>query len=64
MKTVLTNEFQNKITVQIEKESVEGIPGVKLVMEGPDSTMSNHITRQEAKALQQLLNRFLDETEE
>jgi hypothetical protein len=60
VKTTLTNERGNAITVEVELLPERGGIGyVRLVLAGPDSTAENIVTRAEAVTLRNLLTQTL-----
>ena len=51
------NELGHKIKLKITKKEIDGVAGVLIHIEGPDSETDNHITWEEAEKLYAELGR-------
>jgi len=54
-----TNEKGNTIYMRANEEPIQGVPGILLYLNGPDSDTEMHVTRQEALELMSLLSKLL-----
>lgn len=55
----IVNEFGNTIEMSVQELPIDGQQGIRMSMRGPRSTAENHMTRQEAEALHELLGAAL-----
>ena len=53
------NEIENEIELSIEEVEGDAPGSLMITMAGPDSTLTNTITRMEAEKLSDMLSRFL-----
>jgi hypothetical protein len=60
---VVSNRFRNEkgndIYARASEEPIQGIPGILLYLQGPDSDTEMHITRQEGLEVLSLLSKLL-----
>ncbi len=54
-----SNELGNQVVVLVEDKELDGVKGILVSIEGPDSDMTSHITREEAVELHKALGDFL-----
>lgn len=58
MKKSFLNELGNSIEISITEKDIEGIEGVVISIEGPNSQIENHVTKLEAEKLLEVLSEF------